>query len=341
MHHKTIVADGHFGMIGGRNMGDRYFGVYDVFVQNDLDIMAVGPVVPELEASFDLYWNSPQSYPITAVIRHARRYRPLEQFTQMLQEEYLAGADKLAMYPLQRTDWRAFFQRLEETYLAADWQLSYDLPELENDKRRRLYADFKAFLAKATERVLISTAYLIPDPELMALLASLEQRGVEIVVLTNSMASNNHLIANAGYRQWRKELLEIGVELHELRVDAQSLRLYSLPPTEAGSLGLHTKAAVVDDRWSFIGSPNVDPRSMLHNTEIGLFLDSEALNSALAALLIRDLAPENSWRVWLNERGKLRWTNSDETVKLQPAMGFKQRFIEFLMYLVPGAKGQA
>jgi phosphatidylserine/phosphatidylglycerophosphate/cardiolipin synthase-like enzyme len=80
---------------------------------------------------------------------------------------------------------------------------------------------------------------------------------------------------------------------------------------------------------------------MLHNTEIGFFLDSAELNKRLAELLERDLQPENSWQVTLDENGREKWTNSDETVDRQPAMGFKQRFIEFLINLVPGAKGQA
>lgn len=341
MHVKTIVADGNFGMIGGRNVGDRYFGVYDAFVQNDLDVMTVGPMVSELAESFDLYWNSAQSYPITAVIRHARRYQPLSDFTLLLEREFLAGRDKLTTYPLQRADWRWFLDGLSRRYVSATGELSYDLPSLDNAERRRLYTDFKELLTTAQKRVVISTAYFIPDARLMTLLSSLLDRGVDVIVLTNSLATNNHLIAHAGYRQWRKRLLEIGVELYEMRADATSVAAYSLPPTRAGYLGLHTKATVVDDRWSFIGSPNVDPRSMLHNTEIGFFLDSAELNKRLAELLERDLQPENSWQVTLDENGREKWTNSDETVDRQPAMGFKQRFIEFLINLVPGAKGQA
>lgn len=335
MHHKTIVADGHFAMIGGRNVGDRYFGVYDEFVQNDLDVMTLGPMVEKLAESFDVYWNSPSSYPIGVIGKPGRRRVGLGELMARFEDEYMDGRDKLAMYPLEPTDWRAFLDELAERYRSARGELCYDAPDADEDSPRVVYERFLEFISSARERLIVSTAYLIPEPALLELFDELVARGVEVSVLTNSLATNNHLIAHTAYRRWRRRLLDTGIELYELREDAQSKRMYSLPPTDAGWLGLHTKAAVVDGRYSFIGSPNVDPRSMKINTEIGLFLESAELAAELTALLERDLAPRNSWRVTKDEEGWLYWTNDEEVVERQPAKGFKQRFMEFFINLLP------
>jgi putative cardiolipin synthase len=130
-------------------------------------------------------------------------------------------------------------------------------------------------------------------------------------------------------------VLAAGVELYELRADAKALALYITPPATAASLGLHTKAIVVDGRRTFIGSPNVDPRSLVLNTEIGVATESPDLARRLGALIERDMAPENAWRVTMDEDGWLTWTSGAEVVKRQPAKGFRQRAVEFLLNLLP------
>jgi putative cardiolipin synthase len=143
------------------------------------------------------------------------------------------------------------------------------------------------------------------------------------------------MIAHSAYKRWRKRLLRIGVELYESREDSPVIESYSAPPVMPGFLGLHSKALVVDDRWSFIGSPNIDPRSLVLNTEFGFFIESPELAARLRALLERDLTPDAAWRVQLDERGRLSWTSSAGTVTRQPALGTKQRFMEFFLNMLP------
>ena len=130
------------------------------------------------------------------------------------------------------------------------------------------------------------------------------------------------------------------MELYELRSDAAALPLYVTPPSDSSRLGLHTKAVVVDGERAFVGSPNVDPRSMVLNTEIGVIGDGREFASRVAALIERDIAPENAWRVTMDGEGWLRWSNADEVRRRQPAKGFGQRSIEFLLNLLP-IKNQA
>jgi putative cardiolipin synthase len=203
-----------------------------------------------------------------------------------------------------------------------------------------LYDPILAMLATAERRVLLSTAYLVPDQPFFDLLVALEGRGVDVVLLTNSLASNNHMVAHTAYKRWRKKLLRIGVELYEARDDSAFISEYSTPPTEPEFLGLHSKAIVVDNRYSFIGSPNIDPRSLKINTEIGFFIDSPELAERLTALIERDISPEASWRVHFDERGRLRWESSAGVVKSQPALGLVQRITAFFINWLP-LKSQA
>lgn len=91
----------------------------------------------------------------------------------------------------------------------------------------------------------------------------------------------------------------------------------------------------MDERWVLLGSLNIDPRSIDINTEHMLIIDSPALTRQLNAEYETMIAPENSWAVTLNEKGKLRWTSSDGTKKNQPARGFGQRCSDFFWRLMP------
>ena len=332
MHIKTVLADGQFALIGGRNIGDRYFGLYDVFVQNDLDIMtAGGSTVDEVIASFDDYWNHPASYPVTAIANGRALERTLPEFVALSDDE-VAGIDA---FPQDPVDWQALLETLSRDYAAGVGHLSYDRPELRRNTPRQLRDDLYAFLRSAQESVSIVTAYLIPDDEFLALVETLTARGVSVRIVTNSLATNNHKLAHTGYRHWRRRLIAAGVDLYELRADAALLSVHSLPGNDAGFLGLHSKAAVVDERRSFVGSPNIDPRSLDLNLEIAFFVEGAPLARDLLDLIERNAAPENAWRVTMDAEGWLKWTNSDEVVTRQPALGFKQRLLEFFINMLP------
>lgn len=340
MHNKAIIADGRFALLGGRNIGDRYFGLYDRFEQNDLDVMVAGPVAREVAVSFDAFWNSEHSFLVASFDYDQRPRAPLEETREELHEGLERNAELLASFSTEPADWSAYLEKLVATFAPARSTLMWESPDILDESRPRLYDDYKELIASARREVLISSPYFIPEEEFCALLRDLVANGVRVVVITNSLATNNHVVAHTGYRQWRREVLAAGVELYELRADAEALSLYVTPPSEATRLGLHTKAVVVDRERAFVGSPNVDPRSMVLNTEIGVVGDGPAFAARVAALIERDIAPQNAWRVTMDEQGWLTWSNSDEVVRRQPAQGFKQRAIEFLLNLLP-IKNQA
>jgi putative cardiolipin synthase len=335
MHNKTIIADGRFAVLGGRNIGDRYFGLYEHFVQNDLDLMMAGPAAGEVAMTFDAFWNSEHSYLVASFEYDQRPRTPLETTRVELHSSIEGNAALLGAFPTEPTDWSAYLEELVATFAGARSRVLWESPNILDAARPRLYTDFKALVASARSEVLISSPYFVPDKEFRALLRELVARGVRVVVVTNSLATNNHVVAHTGYRKWRRDILAAGVELYELRADAAALSLYVTPPGKAERLGLHTKAVVVDRERAFVGSPNVDPRSMVLNTEIGLVGYGSAFAERVLALIERDTSPENAWRVTMDDEGWLTWTNGDEAVRRQPAQGFLQRTIEFLLNLLP------
>lgn len=334
MHNKTYIADGRFAIVGGRNIGDRYFGVYDRFVQNDLDVMLAGPLVEEIAASFDLFWNAELTYRATDLGRFAER-ETLAALREHIARAVAAGDQRLLTFRDVVENPEAYLSGLAASHVAGPAELYLDSPDVDERLPHELYRRFLALLGTARREVLISSPYFVPDRAFLDLLATLNERGVRVALITNSLATNNHVVAHSGYKQRRRRALAAGLELYELKPDAASLALYVAEPVEAGFLGLHTKAIVIDDRVTFIGSPNVDPRSMLLNTEIGVVTVSEALARELGELIERDMRPDNAWRVTMDEEGWLEWSAGDEVLKRQPAQGFRQRMIEFLLNLLP------
>jgi putative cardiolipin synthase len=335
MHNKTFIADGRFAILGGRNIGDRYFGTHDLFVQNDLDIMVAGPMAKAITTTFDDYWNSEHAFPMVLFARDERAHYPLDTTRAELRASVAAHAEMLRSVTLEPTDWSAYLEDLVDTFAPGRAEIFSESPDIFDNARPRFYARYKELVASARSEVLISSPYFIPDEDFRQLLRELVAKGVRVVVVTNSLDTNNHVVAHTGYRRWRRDVLAAGVELYELRADAAALPLYVTPPATAPRLGLHTKALVVDRERAFVGSPNVDPRSMDLNTEIGIVGAGAEFVARVTALIERDIAPVNAWRVTMDEEGWLTWSNSDEVVYRQPAKNFFQRWMEFLLNLVP------
>jgi putative cardiolipin synthase len=329
MHNKVFAADGRFGILGGRNIGDRYFGIYERFVQNDIDLMVAGPALADLLESFELFWRSPLSQPLPV------RPRDTGVLDAMRAEPPASEAELLRAFAPPPAGWEPWLSRFLERATHGEAELMLDGPEIDERRPEQLYDRFKALVASAERDLILSSPYLVPDADFVALLDDAVRRGVRVRILTNSLASNSHVIAHSAYKKWRRALLATGSEIYEMRGDAAILAEYRTPPAEPASLALHTKAAVVDGRWSFVGSPNIDPRSMILNTEIGIVADDPSLADALTRILERDMRAENAWRVTLEDGGWLKWWNGDESVARQPAKGFSQRAVEFFLNLLP------
>jgi putative cardiolipin synthase len=185
-------------------------------------------------------------------------------------------------------------------------------------------------LEEVKEELLIVTPCFIPTEKGIEVFRHLIARGVIIRVLTNSLASNNHAIANAAYKHYRKPLLKAGVELYELRADAEDRDVHSAELVDAKWHGLHAKVVVFDRAKVFFGTMNIDPRSMIQNTEIGLVAENRELTGWIIGAFERDMMPENAWRLELDEKERIVWKSTAGVRKTQPSKNLWQRIMDWL-----------
>jgi putative cardiolipin synthase len=333
MHNKMLVADNRTVILGGRNIGDEYFGFNVEFNFHDLDALGIGPAARQSSTVFDHYWNSDWVVPVSALQLHATRRDLRARRPTMLAS--LNGSPVVADFPLNRADWSDALAALAKSVYIGPSRVVADVPA-PGMVRHRTPEAMRKLMASAQHELLITNAYVIPDKEDIALFRELTMHGVKIRLLTNSLASQDVPAVNAHYKRWREPLIEAGVQLFEWRADAAvRAEVADALPIKAEFGGLHVKAMVIDRRQVFIGSMNLDPRSEELNSEMGVAVDSPALAEATAALIERDMQPQNAWAVTRNSWGALRWTAGGKVLTRQPARSFWQRTQDIFFMLFP------
>jgi putative cardiolipin synthase len=333
MHDKIMIADGQAAIIGGRNIGDHYFGLHEKYNFYDLDFIGFGHIARQANSMFDHFWNSEW-----VVSAKNLELKPDEDFARSGLEQMrqkLAETPRLQRFSLKPRNWATELEWMASRLHPGTSTLIYD----EADSRaiaQKVGGELFPWMGKAQHELLITNAYIIPAQAGIDFVSELTGRGVRVRILTNSLASHDVPAVNSHYRGWRDDFILAGAELHELRSDPviQQSRV-DTPPVQAKFTGLHTKAFVVDRRFAFIGSMNFDPRSININTEVGAFIDSPGLAGELAEIMERDMGPDNAWRVEIDAKGKLQWINSDEQVSRQPARGVGQRIMDMVFKLFP------
>lgn len=348
MHNKTFIVDGSVAILGGRNVADEYYDLNRQFNFRDLDVLTVGPVVPAISRSFDEYWNDPWVVPLEAVVDLPITPAEREAYYQGL-HQYAAQPEN---FPPRFTAGLAATADHFRGLKAADlhWgpaRLIYDRPgknpELDRyDAFGESGRQLTDLACGARREVLAATPYLIMLPGTFDLLEGLRERDVRVAIITNSMAANDAVWVHSRYAFQRRRLLGMGVELFEYRGDAEDQpvlidRYHRMP--EKIPLTLHAKTLVIDRQVVYIGSFNMDPRSTHLNTEIGLVIESPSLAQAVAALIERDMAPHNSWRLELTAEGRMEWVTRREgrlvRVAAEPDIGVGAALKFLLLAILP------
>jgi putative cardiolipin synthase len=197
-----------------------------------------------------------------------------------------------------RTDWTAQIAGLPDLLAAWRTEGHTDSPSRSAETHNHMPDTICALMRSIKGELLITNACISPDANLMADLQELGGRGVKVSILTNSLASHDVPVVNSHYEKWREPILATGAQLVELRPDAEMRgELAEIAPLRAEFVGRHTKAMVVDRQRAFIGSMNLDPRSEILNSEMGVIVDSPPLAEKLAERMLRDMDGANSWQV--------------------------------------------
>ncbi len=304
MHNKTWIADGRVVIVGGRNVGDEYFDAAADINFMDTDAAVVGPPVKQAEAIFDAFWNSASAIPLSALVD------PGPDALDRVRASIDAGLGFAAGGAVREAAGRFSAGARPDAGPCAH--------ALDRQRRHRFRSPEKAegatpqpdwmtpvlveHVSAVKHDLKLISPYFVPGTEGVNWFAGLRRRGVQVGILTNSLAANDVMAVHGGYAGYRIPLLEQGVALFELKPHG------SAGASLFGSSGasLHTKAYVVDGRRGFIGSFNLDPRSMNLNTEMGLLFESPDVAAELEALYRRKTGAPISYRVELVD-GALRW----------------------------------
>lgn len=326
MHNKLFIADDNAGIIGGRNIGNEYFGINSAINFRDLDVMAKGPIVGDMVRSFESYWHDEAAHPIGWMTQKKPKYKDLIKARREINQYLAKKKDRTKAFFAEVRDWSDHFDGLQPRFLHGHARM-IDTAEGPTSPSVQ---QIKDMVNNAREDVLIVSPYIVPNRAMLRLLKELTARGTRVRILTNSLASNDVIIANTCYRRYRKKLLRAGVELYELRADADDRCDYESMPVMAKRSGLHAKAIIVDRVEAFVGTLNLDQRSIYLNTESGLVMNSPELATQLLQHFERDLLPKNSWRVRLDQRKRLFWESEAGVTFKQPAHSFLQRVFDFI-----------
>ena len=329
MHNKLFVADNALAITGGRNLGAAYFQSTGDINFADLDVLVGGAAVRELSRTFDRYWNSKLTYPIEALASGSPPATPAESSP--------VGADPAAGGPIRAR------QPLNLHLVWASSRVVVDRPSKVAHpgpgRNPTVTDDVLTLIQNATQSVTLVSPYFVPSPELTGVLRELRSRSVTVRVLTNSLATTDMPAAQVAYAGHRLELLSMGVELYELRPTSGGGPGFLGSGSGSGSSKstLHAKAALVDDRWLFVGSMNLDSRSALENTEVGVIIDSRELGAHLARIMKQGTDPSVSYALRLAPDGRtIQWVTHDsgrEAVHTHdPEAGFWRSLLATLLY---------
>jgi cardiolipin synthase C len=318
MHNKSFISDGRVAIVGGRNIGDPYYDAGGDVRFRDLDLAAVGPVVAQATAAFETYWTCDAARPVSELPPTGTRLDALNA----LRRDLPSNAAVIPTGPAPETmpaEWPT--DQAGDTTHAWDWgraALVADEPEKAGEGRGgsalRIAPAVDALIASARREVVLISAYFAPGDHGARYFEDLARRGVALSLLTNSLAATDAPAVHAGYAEYRQPLLDAGVDLYELRpIASVSNTAESEHGPSRSPVSLHAKAAIVDSRYVFVGSMNMDLRSRLLNTEMGLIVDDPPLASAVYRYYRNAIQPQNAFHVVESSDGGLQWLGADAT----------------------------
>jgi putative cardiolipin synthase len=343
MHNKVFVADGQVAVVGGRNLTDDYFGLGKQLNFRDFDLLAIGPVVAQSEVAFDQYWNSKWSYPISSLVKppsHATQVGQLKRFFERVRQDRTTFPYHL---PRDRNEALAWLEKFRGKAIWAPAEVVYSDPNRpgkpSNAPPGVVWNKMVALARQAEHEVVAENAYLVPQDKNAPGYRELRARGVTLRMLTNSLASTDEVPVNAHYAKTRPRLVELGVDLFEMKPWGASRELYIANATRSKAhLALHGKAAVFDRKTVFVGSFNLDPRSAALDTETVFVVQSPELAEQFLDAFATDFEPANAWRI-ANVAGKhdVAWVTEQAVPVVEPhdPASRWRRFVRSLEKILP------
>ena len=347
MHNKTYIVDGTAAIVGGRNIGDEYFDQNIQINFRDLDLFTIGPVVKQVSESFQYYWDSPWAIAIDEMVSSDADQSYVSQLQEFQNDAPSEPSHVILPGKIAAPD--THFNNSLRELVWAPATFVHDRPggiddQAYSDEPKRVAKHLLQLVENSQQEILIESAYFVLSESTMNLVNQLRTRGVRIRALTNSMTSNDVLPNHASYAMVRKDMLEHGIELFELRPDAEScIEILGSKEycDEDSFLSLHAKSAVFDRKIIYIGSLNFNLRSAYLNTEVGMFIESPVLADKLTRQIELNMKRVNSWQAMV-EDDKVFWVTErngkEERSQHEPQTSWIERAKEGFFMVLPGAQ---
>ncbi len=338
MHNKALVVDGAAAIVGGRNVGDAYFGAGNATIFVDLDVLAVGSAAPSAAADFERYWRCEAAVDVVRIIGPHRGGDPIGERAAAVAADPAADRFRAALAASDEVA-RLASGRLEIEWVPA--RLVSDDPRKALGTMRDeelLFSHLTSLVGQPGLRLDLVSPYLVPGRAGTRALALLARRGVAVRILTNSLEATDVLPVHAGYAKRRRTLLKAGVVLFELRPGASPASeggrdARALGPFGSSGGSLHAKTFAVDGRTIYVGSFNFDLRSLRLNTESGLVIDSERLAHRLHESFDRRLDAV-AYRPLLVGR-RLVWRHEGRMIEHEPGASPGRRMLLAIVNRLP------
>ena len=346
MHSKSFTVDNQISIVGGRNIGDEYFNADQNLAFADLDVMTIGPVVPDVSQAFDRYWNSERAYPV-ATLMPAAQAGAMDKLRNDLAVFYQDKQTSVYIDALKNSALAETLRQKTARFSFAQAQIIYDSPDKlakgDDWKKELLISQLAPYIQQATKELILVSPYFVPGQRAVDALCALSQKGVRVRILTNSLVSNDVAAVHAGYMRYREQLVRCGVELYELNEQIkkqQAERFTWLPGLSKSSL--HAKTMAIDREVMFVGSLNFDQRSLNINNEIGILFHEPEL-AANASKRFSDHIEHVAFKVELvsrdNGKKSLQWSTTESGKKIvfdsEPYAGFWKILGVNLMRVLP------
>lgn len=312
MHNKTFVVDGKVLITGGRNIADEYFDYDHEYNFRDRDVLLMGKAASDVEKSFEEFWNSELSVPVSDLVNEEEaNYADTSRFDRL--HQYACNPENF--WPQVRERIKHLpdaFSALRNSGIVWVDHVSFvsDVPG-KNDGSDGLGGggvstdSLISLVKKAKKSLTIQSPYLITSELSRKLFKEAVDRGVTVRILTNSMSSTDNMEAFSGYQRDRKALLKTGVKIYEFRPDAKErFKVMTGALQEKMNFtpifGLHAKSMIVDEEIAVIGTFNLDPRSANLNTECVAVIHSEKIAKKVLKGMEQEMLPENSWETTMD-----------------------------------------
>ncbi|WP_039988452.1 phospholipase D family protein [Vibrio owensii] len=302
MHNKALIADSVSAIVGGRNIGNEYFSFESNVEFGDFDVMLFGEVVTQTADQFDLYWNSIYAVPMEWIVPEVDKVADQAIQTQVkaleLEEKFSTGP-----YNFKELD---LYEELQQGNLNLYWgkgEVWFDLPDKIATQESQLVANLGELLESVEDSFVLISPYFVPTESGTKALTDAAKRGINITIVTNSLASNDVFAVHGWYAKYREDLVKAGIKLWEVKASAKIKSKWSL--TGSSRASLHAKLMMIDEKKLFVGSMNWDPRSAELNTEMAVVIEQPEYVKKQQTVLPEQLK-ENAYQVVMKD-GDIAW----------------------------------